>query len=220
MKLFTGFMGVLSFGCMLGIAGMVGVVGIGPAWVLAEVNAQPHAQLPMQIATQVIIVRHAEKISGDGDDPELTVLGQRRAAALADILSDAGVGAIFSTQFTRNVQTVTPIADKVGLPVNIRPINSVSVGDYARALAAEVRDLHGGETVLIVGHSNTVDDLIVAFGGPRLDDLEHDDYDNIYLLTIVPNKATGFIQVAYPVLAEERPVPSASTESQSNAMFP
>jgi hypothetical protein len=71
-----------------------------------------------------------------------------------------------------------------------------------------------------VGHSNTVDDLIVAFGGPKLDDLEHDDYDNIYLLTIVPNKATGFIQVAYPVLAEERPVPSASTESQSNAMFP
>ena len=219
-KLFKGFMGVLSVGCMLGIAGMVGVVGIGTTGVFAQVNAQPRAQLSMQAATQVIIVRHAEKVSGDGDDPGLTVLGQRRAAALADILSDAGVGAIFSTQFKRNIQTVTPIAEKVGLRVNVRPISSASLGDHARALAAEVRDMHGGETVLIVGHSNTVDDLVAEFGGPTLDDLAHDDYDNIYLLMVVPNKATGFIQLAYPVLADEQAMPSASIKSQPNAMFP
>src|SRR5882724_305486 len=69
--------------------------------------------------TTVIVVRHAEKnIEPSNPDPDLSPAGQARAQELSRMFGDAGVNAIYATQYKRTQQTVKPLADKLGLPAN------------------------------------------------------------------------------------------------------
>jgi broad specificity phosphatase PhoE len=69
--------------------------------------------------TTVIVIRHAEKkIEPDNPDPDLSPAGQARAQELVRMFSDAGINAIYATQYKRTQQTVKPLADKLGLAVN------------------------------------------------------------------------------------------------------
>src|SRR6266404_9451335 len=60
--------------------------------------------------TFVVIVRHAEKAANDPKDPDLSSAGRARAEALAKILKDAGITAIFATEFKRTQETAAPTA--------------------------------------------------------------------------------------------------------------
>jgi 8-oxo-dGTP diphosphatase len=68
------------------------------------------------------LVRHAKaghRAGWDGDDFDrpLTVAGRRQAEAIADRLTDAGVKALWSSPYVRCVQTLEPLADRVGLQI-------------------------------------------------------------------------------------------------------
>ena len=54
-----------------------------------------------QAAPIVFVVRHAEKAVTGGENPDLSVAGQKRAEALARILKDSQITAIFVTEFKR-----------------------------------------------------------------------------------------------------------------------
>src|SRR6185436_2612241 len=57
--------------------------------------------------TTVILVRHAEKvIDPNNSDPDLSPAGQARAQEIVRIFSDAGINAIYATQYRRTQQTV------------------------------------------------------------------------------------------------------------------
>ena len=82
--------------------------------------------------TTVIIIRHAEKIiDPNNPDVDLSPAGQARAQELARMFGDAGVNAIYATQYKRTQETVKPLADKLGLRVNI--VNSKSTNDLLGA---------------------------------------------------------------------------------------
>ena len=137
------------------------------------------ANLPAQ-ATTVIIVRHAEKAPTPADDPPLSAAGETRAKELWDVVKDAGVDAIITTQFVRTKETAAPTAKMLKLTPQV--INT-SDGNHAKAVAAAIRK-HAGQTVLVVGHSNTVPSIIAALGAdkpPAICDLE---YDNLYVVTL------------------------------------
>ncbi len=51
--------------------------------------------------TTVIVVRHAERAAVEGQDPPLSEAGEQRARALIEAVGDAGVRAIYATQFQR-----------------------------------------------------------------------------------------------------------------------
>ena len=61
-------------------------------------------------APVVFIVRHAEKASTGGNDPDLSVEGQKRADALAQILKDSKITSVFVTEFKRTQETAAPTA--------------------------------------------------------------------------------------------------------------
>ncbi len=63
-------------------------------------------------------------------------------------------------------------------------------GDAA-ALAAAILSDHAGETVVVAGHSNTVDDIIEALGGPALGDIPEDQFDNMFIVTVCCNDDVG-----------------------------
>src|SRR5215831_10816221 len=92
----------------------------------------------------IFLVRHAEKASGGGNDPELSVAGQKRAEALAEILKDADLTAIFVTEFKRTQETAASIARATNITPTI-----VSANDM-RSLVEKVRNVKGN--ALVVGH--------------------------------------------------------------------
>src|SRR5437870_13587997 len=66
----------------------------------------------------VILIRHAEKIiDPNNPDVDLSPAGQTRAQELARMFGDAGINAIYATQYKRTQETVKPLADKLGLQI-------------------------------------------------------------------------------------------------------
>jgi broad specificity phosphatase PhoE len=131
--------------------------------------------------TVVIIVRHAEKGTTPANDPPLTEAGVARARALTTVLASANVQAVISTPLVRTRETARPVAEARGLAVETVALGPVA--EHAKAVAAAVRK-HAGQTVLVVGHSNTVTAIIAALGGPKLPDLCDSQYSNLYTLVI------------------------------------
>ena len=61
---------------------------------------------------------HRETWAGDDDTQRpLTKAGRRQAEALADRLADAGVKTLWSSPYVRCVQTLEPLAERLGLPI-------------------------------------------------------------------------------------------------------
>ena len=79
-------------------------------------------------AQMVIVVRHAER-ADDGaspgtsmaasPDPELSEAGKARALKLAAMLGDAGIVAIYTTEYRRTKNTAAPLAAKAGVPAEV-----------------------------------------------------------------------------------------------------
>lgn len=133
--------------------------------------------------TTVIVVRHAEKAS-DADDSPLTEAGSRRAEALERAVEGAGVRAVYSSQFKRNLDTARPLAERMKLSVNEMPVNLSNPGDYGKALARDILEKHAGQTVVVVGHANTVAATVEALSGrpAQFGDIQYPDF----FIVVVP----------------------------------
>src|SRR5512140_1020904 len=107
------------------------------------------AAFPSRAQEMVFLVRHAEKADRTRD-PVLSPKGEARAHALATLLHDAGVTAIYATELRRTQLTAKPLADARQLSVHVHE------ADDSAGLVSEIRkqDPHG--RVLVVRHSNTV----------------------------------------------------------------
>jgi broad specificity phosphatase PhoE len=145
-------------------------------------------------STTVILVRHAEKAAEPAADPPLTAAGARRAEALVELVKDAGVNAIYSTQFARTRQTAAPLAEKLGIPVEILDARAPS---HPRMVADSVLSKHRGQTVLVVGHSNTVPAIVAALGAPQPAEICDADYDNVFVVTVPAVGAASVVRMHF-----------------------
>jgi phosphohistidine phosphatase SixA len=116
---------------------------------------------PASAQKAVYFVRHAEK-AGDDKNSLLTTAGTQRAEALARHLKDAGITAIYTSDAKRTQDTAAPIATALKVKPDV-----VNVGDAA-TIFKKVSTDHPNEVVLVVGHTNTVPDLIKVWGSPSL----------------------------------------------------
>jgi broad specificity phosphatase PhoE len=117
----------------------------------------------------VWLVRHAEKADSWPADRDLDALqplsreGTARAEALADRLKSAGIAAIYTSRTTRTLATGLPLAAraKIALTVDDATTRPSEIPPFL----AQLRERHAGDrAVLIVGHSNTVPQLLAALG--------------------------------------------------------
>lgn len=129
----------------------------------------------------VFLVRHGERADAGTagatmmkTDPELSAAGRARAETLAAMLRDAGIRAIFVTEYKRTQQTAEPLAKALGITPTI-----VTSRDTA-ALAAAIQAAKGN--VLVVGHSNTVADVIASLGLTTPVRIGDDEYDNLFVV--------------------------------------
>lgn len=151
----------------------------------AHAGAQAASQTPP--ATTVYLVRHAEREAGYDADPGLSPAGRVRADELSALLGARSIAAIFTTQFARTQQTAEPLA----LARQLRPTVMYAGGsDHASRVASTILDSYAGKTVVVVGHSNTIPEIIAAFGVAERVSICESEYDWLFELVIVGSKAT------------------------------
>lgn len=131
-------------------------------------------------AGTIIVVRHAEKID-DSRDPALSAAGQARAQALAEVLADAGLDVAYASQYQRTRLTAEPAAEAAGLEVIVASVEG-DIEAWAASFARELIGHHSGETVLVVGHSNTVPPLVAVLCSCEVEPLADSNYDRIYIV--------------------------------------
>jgi broad specificity phosphatase PhoE len=136
----------------------------------------------------VFLVRHAERaaevpVPGASappahammaNDPPLSAAGHARAVKLAAMLASAGVRHVFTTEFLRTRQTAVPLAEKLKL----QPVMSASKDPSP--LIEEILKSTGN--VLVVGHSNTVPDLLKRLGIKETITIADSEYDNLFVV--------------------------------------
>jgi phosphohistidine phosphatase SixA len=152
---------------------------------------------PVTAATTVIVVRHAEKSTDDPRDPSLSPEGLSRARTLSALLKNAGVADIYTTQYKRTRQTAEPLAQQFGIAIMERPINGANSATYARDLAQEIRTRSAGKGVLVVGHSNTVPDIVQALSGSPVPAITDPEYDHIFVVVIPPSGSARLLQLGF-----------------------
>ena len=139
--------------------------------------------------TIIFLVRHAEK-TDQAENPALTAEGEQRAEDLASMLADAGISGIHSTDFARTRDTAKPLAERLGLTVQL--YDPAEPG----ALLARLKGTAGRH--LVVGHSNPVPDLVGRLGGtpgPAIDEAR--EHDRLYLVLLDTEGAASTVLLRY-----------------------
>lgn len=127
-------------------------------------------------APVIFVVRHAEKATTGGNDPDLSVAGQKRAETLARVLKDSQISSVFVTEFKRTQETGAPTARGAHVEPTVVPAKDIP------GLVQKLRALNGN--ALVVGHGNTIPDLMKALGITTPIAIPEDDYTEIFLVSL------------------------------------
>ena len=141
-------------------------------------SAEPAQPLSAGPATTVYIVRHAEKQGAAADAP-LSEAGRTRAKQLAHVLKEAGINVILVTEFQRTQQTAKPLAVANGLTPIQYPAATPSTA------VTRILTNHVGRRILVVAHSNTVDDIAGGLGATGVADLLETHFDRLFVVQSV-----------------------------------
>ena len=139
--------------------------------------------LTAQDCTEIYLIRHAEKDRSDlkNKNPHLNELGKNRALKWVEVFKNVQFDKIFSTNYNRTVETVTPISLEKKIEISIYSPSNIDYESF--------KSKTSGEKVLVVGHSNTipffVNGLINKEFYQQIDDLNN---SNLYKVTICNNK--------------------------------
>jgi phosphohistidine phosphatase SixA len=134
----------------------------------------------------VYVIRHGEKVTSDNaskmmdNDPPLSDAGKVRALVLKNELAAKHITHIYSTNTIRTRSTAEPLSQAV--KVNVELYNNID------SLVGTIRSAKGN--VLVVGHSNTVDDIVNKLCGQTkiATDLNDGEYDNLFVVKIKGKK--------------------------------
>ncbi len=141
--------------------------------------------------TTIILVRHAEKTTTPKDDPVLTDAGKVRSENLAKLLRAADVKAIYTTHFQRTRLTAEPLAKQLSITPTVFDAKDSTV--FSKA----IRDKNAGQTVLVVGHSNTVPEIIHGLGGPAMEEIDETEFDNLFIVTMPKEGKSSILKLKY-----------------------
>lgn len=145
--------------------------------------------------TTVVLVRHAEKELSTIDDPPLTPDGELRAERLSKLFGRmTGIGriqAIYVSDTRRSQQTAAPLASRLHMAPVVIP-----GGDVGQIANHAMHD-HRGGAVLIVGHSNTIPQIIERIGGIEVPPIADEEFDDIYVVSVPTLGKASLLRLEY-----------------------
>lgn len=140
-------------------------------------------------ATTVFLVRHAERADAPREDPPLLETGTARAQLLARILGKSGIKGIYTSQYLRTKATGEPLAKQLGIAsvvislkttaANPRQVSAESIQEITEKIYQRA-----GENALVIGHSNSVPDVIKALGGDVVPTIDEKEFDDLFVVTV------------------------------------
>lgn len=174
---------------------------LAPIWLLALAGivlaAAAFAYWQSATTTTIVLIRHAEKQVGAIPDAPLAPPGETRAARLVHMFGDSAdfgrVQKIYVTDTRRTQQTAAGVAQQLGLTPEI-VAGKGDTRSFARRLLKENR----GGRALVVGHSNTVPELVAALSGqsdvPAMSD---EEFDTLYVVTVPSIGRSSVLRLKY-----------------------
>jgi phosphohistidine phosphatase SixA len=146
----------------------------------------------------IILVRHAEKAS-DSNEPgvPLSEAGRARAARLAQMLASAGITAIYATETDRARQTAEPLAKALKLEVRTYSPRDASGKLAPKIVVDRMKKDDAAGIALVVGHQNTVPDVISALGYPDKIEIGDRDFDDLFLVVPKPGGPPTVVRLKY-----------------------
>jgi phosphohistidine phosphatase SixA len=139
----------------------------------------PYEESFTQKSTTYYLIRHAEKDLSDmsNKNPHLSETGMQRAENWAKILKNIPFDAIYSTNYHRTIETAEPIAKALNLDITLYSPNDLRLKPFMRKT--------NGQTVLIVGHSNTTPTLSNALIKEiKYKQIPETTYGNLYIVNL------------------------------------
>ncbi len=106
---------------------------------------------------------------------------------------------IYATQYRRTQATqatAAPLATSLSLQISIIATTD-GAPDHAERVARAILTEHSGETVLVVGHSDTVPAIVRALGGTAPEELEAHEYNDLFIVTVMPGGGASTIRAKY-----------------------
>jgi len=139
----------------------------------------------------VVLLRHAEPQTS-GADPGLTAAGRKRAELLGFMFQNAGVTTLFTSEFRRTKETAQPLAARVSLVPEVLPgLNTAAHRDRVLAVPAGV--------ALVVGHTNTVPQLIAALGAGNNVQIAENEFDRMFIVSLRGAGEASLLSLRYRV---------------------
>jgi phosphohistidine phosphatase SixA len=132
----------------------------------------------------VYLIRHAEKATTPTNDPILTAIGYARSARLPALFGKTLPAAVISSQFQRAIMTAQPVADAAGVPVTIISISKDDAASYPKMVLDKICSLPNGTTILVVGHSNSVPEMVSAWTGRPVLPIAETEYDRLFIIRL------------------------------------
>ncbi|MBL1219599.1 histidine phosphatase family protein [Chryseobacterium sp. L7] len=138
--------------------------------------------LPSEISsteTVCILLRHAEK-ENSGTDPDLTTAGKLRADELKRLLGNVHIDHIYTTPYNRTRQTAMPLAESKGIVV--KEYTPAATLAATQLFISNILAQNQGKVVVIVGHSNTVPEMVKVLSNNALNvTISETQFDNIFI---------------------------------------
>ena len=147
-------------------------------------------------STTIVVIRHAEKEAGVSVDPPLSSAGEARAAQLARMLGNikgAGrIDAIYISPTLRSRLTAAPLATRLA----IVPIEAPA--DDPKGLARRVLRENSGRRVLVIGHIDTVPEIVSTLTGRSdVSSLDEQDFSQMYIVTVPRIGHANLLRMSY-----------------------
>jgi hypothetical protein len=143
----------------------------------------------------ILIIRHAEKLTDGRLD--LSPTGFKRASLLPNLFVPAGVRpdlptpqVIFATHQSKHsnrpVETITPLAEALHLPVDSTILNE----DYVTLATMLLSGRYAGKVVLVSWHHGTLPQLVTALGAqPPIAIWSDSQFDRVWRIDYKDGKA-------------------------------
>jgi broad specificity phosphatase PhoE len=133
--------------------------------------------------TTLYFIRHAEKVD-NSQNPDLAEAGKIRAERWRTIFGDIALSAVYSTDLKRTLQTAVPVSLSKKLAAILYNPKSLDLDLFLKD--------NRGQTVLIVGHSNSTPELInKIIKEKKYENIPETVFGNLYIITIADEKVVS-----------------------------
>lgn len=125
------------------------------------------------------LIRHAEKVrtAPNDQDPNLDIKGMMRAKRWAAYFEPIKIDKIYVTKYVRTKQTASLIAQQKQVSPTRYDPNTVYSDNFLKET--------NGKSVLIVGHSNTIPQLVnKLIGEEKFKDMDDADNSTLFKVTL------------------------------------